>query len=190
MATATLMQDRSIAAKQFLSESSGTLEVLPSPYDVESEATCTIMGAEEATALCSRPRKEISPYVPEVARASTPRRFDPLQQWEGVVEAIDGGVVTATIADLTDSSRELEIVTFPQQEFSEADWPVLVPNSVFYWSIGYEYVTGGTKRRVSEFRVRRTPEWSELLIESVKKSGLELYRRYGGCAQDDSTREE
>lgn len=97
--------------------------------------------------------------------------------------------MTATIMDLTDKSRAAEIVTLPQEEFSESDLPVLVPGAVFYWSIGYEYVTGGTKRRVSEIRVQRMPEWSELAIESIKKAGLELYRQFGGFGQDDSPEE-
>lgn len=185
MATATLPNYKTQANPLPPSELNDPDEVLPAPYNVESEETRTTDSGEFATEGAGSPLKRVSPYVPRTMRGTTPRRFEPLQQWEGVVEELSEHIVTATIADLTDHSREAEIVTLSQEEFAEADWPVLVPGSIFYWSIGYEYVTGGTKRRVSEIRVRRTPEWSESTVKSIKKAGLDLYRQLGGSDQDD-----
>jgi hypothetical protein len=105
------------------------------------------------------------------------RRFEVLQQWEGIVTDLEGDVFVAILRDLTDRTSDDEIAEIFLAEVPDADHPILKEGSAFYWIIGFEYKRGGQKSRVSEIRVRRTPEWTIQKIERVKKRAAERFQR-------------
>jgi hypothetical protein len=129
---------------------------------------------------------KITPFV-EFPPCQAPRMFTILQQWEGVVSEVTEDSVWAELLDLTDRSKALEIVELPLDEIAESDRPLLKPGCVFYWCIGYENPSG-TRRRVSEIRVRRTPEWSDHSIDSVRSKARELLRRLDEDGKNHTTR--
>jgi len=130
--------------------------------------------------------QDVDPLI-RLTPGSPERRFHVLQQWECVVDGIEGDSFTADLLDLTDPSKPREIVEIPLIEISEADLALLLPGAVFYWILGYEITRGGQKRRVSEIRARRNPKWSQRAIDAVTKRGEELYNRLKGNGEDNST---
>lgn len=107
------------------------------------------------------------------------KRVQVLQQWEGIVTAVAVDAFFADLQDVGDSSQPLEVVEIPIEEVPEDDRSLLVEGAVFYWSIGYETSPGGTLRRVSEIRMRRTPRWTKRAIQQVKKRAEELFELHG-----------
>lgn len=114
------------------------------------------------------------------------RRFQILQQWEGVVTSVEADSLWGDLQDLTDPSNPLEIAEIPLREFALSDRPLLEPGSVFYWSIGHETTLGGQIRRVSEIRVRRTPVWSQQALDRVRSLGKQLHERFGSGSADSA----
>ena len=108
---------------------------------------------------------------------SEPRRFDMLQQWEGVVAELHPDEVVIELIDLRDRSAPREVATVSLQEFSPADTPLLTEGSVLYWSIGFETSRGGQIRRVSEIRVRRTPRWSKWRVGQLGREADDILRQ-------------
>jgi hypothetical protein len=115
------------------------------------------------------------------------RKIDLLQQWEALVTEVTDDAEWAEIIDLTDPSNAAEVVEIPFAEFAVSDRPLLQPGSVFYWSIGYETSPGGTIRRVSEIRVRRTAAWSPRTIASLKARACEFSLEFGNGDNDSPT---
>jgi hypothetical protein len=105
------------------------------------------------------------------------RRFQVLQQWEGIIVSIDGQEFEARLHDLTKPSNSEEIATFSLKEISQADRALVAPGAVFYWTIGYEMREGGQITNVSEIRCRRTPPWSEQELKTIKEKASKLYQQ-------------
>ncbi len=122
------------------------------------------------------PQKNFHPHSPPDFGPSPARRLRILQQWEGIVTEVEGEIFWADLHDLTDTSNPLEVAEIPLVEFSEADRVLIAPGRVFYWCIAYDD-TGGQRRRVSEFNVRRTPTWSKKAINSMKARATEMGKR-------------
>ncbi len=123
----------------------------------------------------------VGPIIRLLAQSPT-RRFKVLQQWEGVVTKVDRDAVIGDLIDLSDHSKPQEVVELPLEEFPPADQSLLDPGCVFYWIIGHETTPGAQLSRVSEIRVRRTPEWSQRAIQSAKEQGKELFSQFKGNA--------
>jgi len=114
-----------------------------------------------------------------------PYHFDLLQQWEGIVQSIEGETFTVVLHDLTHDALEHE-ATLPVEEVSPADRKLLKPGAVFYWSIGYKRHLSGQQERVSAIRMRRLPGWSRRDVEAVERRAAELEHLIGGQASDSS----
>lgn len=126
---------------------------------------------------------------PLVKRTSpSPRPFQILQQWEGIVREVTSDSVWAELIDLTDQARPDEEVELPLEEIPRSDWPILKPGSVFYWAIGREWSPGGQMRRVSEIRMRRMPQWTQHSVKTLHSQGAVLMDRFGGGREDPSTK--
>lgn len=130
--------------------------------------------------------EDITPFVRLTTPGAPYRRFEVLQQWEGVVSKVTEDSVWADLVDLTDRSRSEEVVELPLAEISEADRSILEPGSVFYWAIGREWSPGGQMRRVSEIRVRRTPQWTQRSVDALKAKALTLMERFNGNSEDST----
>ncbi|MDH1148136.1 hypothetical protein N5C60_26455 [Pseudomonas mosselii] len=108
-----------------------------------------------------------TPVIPVKFSATIPTTRNPvqvsfvaLQEWEGHVTEMDGDSFSAILLDVTKHSGE-ELATFPLDEISDSDQKLLKPGAIFRWSIGYERLRGGTKRKVSSIVFRRLPAWSK-----------------------------
>jgi hypothetical protein len=108
-----------------------------------------------------------------------------LQRFECYVEAVGHDVVTARLIDKTGASPNL-IAEVLREEIPDADQDVLDVGATFYWSIGYSFEAGGTKRRFSEIRFKRTPRWNRGLQSSADKF-VDLFSDFLTDKTDDSS---
>jgi hypothetical protein len=161
--------------------------VLPKPRLKQGEMASRGEMSEATTETSRRFEPEISPLIRLVPGQAPQRSFKMLQQWEGVVTAVEKDSFWADIRDLTDSNNPPEIVRLGLSEVSDADRGVLEQGVAFYWSIGYEQSPAGQRRRTSEIRVRRTPEWSKKSVESIKIRAAELLMGLSDNGEEDST---
>lgn len=108
---------------------------------------------EERTTLNGRvrvvlPVKEVKPVVDE--------SLEPIQEWEGVVDWVEGDRFGARLSDITEAG-EVEYTDFTLDEISEDDLDLVVPGGVFYWTVARETGRLGQRRHVSMLRFRRLP---------------------------------
>jgi hypothetical protein len=82
--------------------------------------------------------------------------LEPLQEWEGVVEWVDGDRFGARLTDITEPG-ENEVTDFTLDEVSDDDVELVLPGGVFYWTIARETGRLGQRRHVSMLRFRRLP---------------------------------
>jgi len=133
-------------------------------------------------------RKDIRENYSQLIRLTSPRGpqrlFEILQQWEGVVSEITEDSVWADLVDLTDRTRAEEVVELPLAEICPADRPILRPGSVFYWAIGREWTRSGQMRRISEIRIRRTPQWSQHAVDLLNAKATDLLERFNGDVEN------
>lgn len=161
--------------------------ILPSPPQEETREQQSANTSVISTEQSQHTKMEVGRLIRIPRNASSPRRFDILQQWEGVVDETTDDSVWAEILDLTDRSRPSEIVEIPFNEFAVSDRPLLKPGAVFYWSIGYETSPGGTIWRKSELRVRRTATWSKHAIDSLQAKAKQLSTQYANAEDEPTT---
>jgi len=152
-----------------------------SPPKSESEVGALAGATEHPQGLVC---EEVNRLVRLTGTRAPHRLFEVLQQWEGIVSEVTEDTVWASLVDLTDRERAEEIVELSLAEISEEDRAILRPGSVFYWAIGYERSLGGQIRRVSEIRVRRTPQWSQHSINLLKAKAVDLMDRFGDNAEN------
>lgn len=84
-----------------------------------------------------------------------PRNFKLLQQWEGVVEKVEGDVIVAIITDKKNVDNPTEEVEIYLSEIDKEDMSFVRPGAFFYWSVGYEDGLGVPRQRVSRIRFKR-----------------------------------
>lgn len=165
--------------------------VLPRPSIPPEKAELADNGPEGSTVEGREKEPDISRLIRLSSGQGQPRGFRILQQWEGVVTEISGDAFWAEILDLTDRTRAMEVVEIPLSEIPDADMKILEPGTVFYWCIGYEDKPGGSRRRVSEIRVRRSPVWSKHAINSMNTRAQELFNRFNnGNGENDSAQDQ
>ncbi len=100
--------------------------------------------------------------IPERNTARPKRTLTPTAEWEGYVESISDHEFTAKMVYLnSNSSIPTDIATFSIDEVSEDDWQLLIKGAIFRWIIGYERLSSGQVRKVSELYFRRLPVHSE-----------------------------
>jgi hypothetical protein len=152
--------------------------ILPSlPHDLANENSWGNV-ARHLTEEVQQRDVKVSGLVRLSSGRSPKRRFEILQQWEGVVTELDGDALWAEIMDLTNSENPTEIVEIPLEEIPVSDRSLLNSGTVFYWSIGYETSPGGQIRRVSEIRIRRSPKWSQRSIEMITATAGDSLRQF------------
>jgi hypothetical protein len=147
--------------------------LLPAPPRLQNYSTTTTV---QTTSLETLPSDHAPPPTRKLVRehrGTKPRRFELLQQWEGVVSETDTDTFWAELRDLTDPNSNREIVEIYLQEVADQDKPLVAPGAVFYWSIGYDTTLSGSRVRASEIKFRRTPRWSKRrLAELAKKAEI------------------
>jgi len=157
----------------------------PAPRPREPEEVAN--AAKDSTEGVGRPgddEEQFGRLIRRPLKAGPRRRFEVLQQFEGVVSEVAEDAFWADVYDLTEPSRPREVHELPLREIPQADRDLLVPGGVFYWCIGYERSPGGQIRRVSEMRLRRTPKWSAHTLERAKSRAADLLAKLSGNAED------
>lgn len=101
-------------------------------------------------------------------------RFLLMQRWEGYVLKIEEDTFISLIYDQTNSNNDPEEVELYLEDVSAADRPLLQEGAVFYWSIGYEDLSNGERRRSSIIRFRRLPAWSRKELRRFEDEALSL----------------
>lgn len=145
--------------------------------------------SEESTESVRKGEKSVDARLIRLPPAQpSVRRFEVLQQWEGIIIEHDSEVATVELADLTNPGERKEIAELSLCEFAVSDRSLLGSGCVFYWTIGYDTTPGGQVRRLSEIRVRRTPRWTETEIENAKRKGQELFRQLTSNESDSASR--
>jgi hypothetical protein len=130
---------------------------------------------------------EVAPLI-RFARERAPiRRFEILQQWEGIVTELSHETFWADLIDLTNAKTAHETIEIPYVEIPLSDRELLLPGCVFYWSIGYETSPGGQIRRVSEIRTKRNPVWTEATLQKTRTAAKELYERLSQNDKEPTT---
>lgn len=113
-------------------------------------------------------KRHVQSYVAPAELAVGRAHFRLLQSFEGeVLERTDISIL-AEVSDKTKPSNPMEVVEIPLDELTPDDVPLATPGSVFYWSMGYRDVVGEPRRRVSQIRFQRLPNWSDLEIRQAK----------------------
>ena len=148
------------------------VENAPEPFDNVASGYTT--EHREAT-----PAREVTPLIRLSGEGPPARRFQVLQQWEGLVTRISGDWFEADLRDLMNASNPMEVAEFPFAAISPDDKPLISPGCVFYWVIGYETRSGGQITHSSEIRVRRAPLWTQRKLEALKASARELFTLEG-----------
>ena len=116
-----------------------------------------------------------------------PRKYEVLQQWEGIVDCLSDGIVKARILNLSHPKMPEEIVEIPMGQFSDPDFPLLKSGAVFYWSIGNTVSKGGQRQLISEIRLRRLPKWTATDIENALSAGEKLLESIEKNVRHNST---
>jgi len=101
-------------------------------------------------------------------------RFLLMQQWEGYVLKIEEDTFTSLIYDQTNTRNDPEEVELYLEDVSTDDRSLLQEGAVFYWSIGYEDLPNGERRRTSIVRFRRLPAWSSKDLRKFRENALNL----------------
>lgn len=100
----------------------------------------------------------VAPAVVVPARSQTRARFVPLARWEGVVLEVFGTYFSSEVVRLDGDDRAY--VEFDVNDISESDRPLCEPGALFYWSVGYDVKSHGSRARASLLAFRRLPSHS------------------------------
>lgn len=90
-----------------------------------------------------------------------------LQKWRGIVTDVSEKYFRAKLINLTDIGYDEESEIF-FSEITDEDVELIKPGAVFYWSIGYNHSSTGQRRKFSDIRFRRLPNWSNKEIELAR----------------------
>lgn len=110
--------------------------------------------------------------IPTIPRSID--KMEILQEWEGVVTAVEKDTFTAELVDLTHDRQSHEEADLPIDDLSSDDRQLVEVGSVFRWMIGYQIKPHGSRSRVSRIVFRRLPVWTEEEIENSKKEASDL----------------
>ena len=119
--------------------------------------------------------------------------FQPLSQWEGVVERVSASGFFGRLVQLDNghtSSARIQFTEFAFDDLSnESDRSLVQPGAIFYWTIGRSKNAAGTSTNMSLVRFRRIPsagpkqrhrahlEAEDLLKDSEEQSGTGSAKR-------------
>ncbi|MCY4153671.1 MAG: hypothetical protein OXE94_15790 [Aestuariivita sp.] len=104
------------------------------------------------------------------------RSLNPLMEWEGSVEGIEGDEFVARLCNVTTGELlPTEEARFPVSDLSDTQRANLEVGAIFRWVIGLQRLPNGNKQRVSEVFFRRLPAHSEKEINATVESiGIQL----------------
>ncbi|HXX95360.1 MAG TPA: hypothetical protein VEN81_17190 [Planctomycetota bacterium] len=139
--------------------------------------------------LAQEPGEFLENPSQEAFKKRISRQFNVLQKWQGEVQSVERAEkeFVAVTRDLEDESRSDENVTFSFDEVPKADWSLILPGAVFYWSVGYEQDEMGTVYGKSLVRFRRLPPWSDREIQRIKEEARRLKEYFGRKSGESGT---
>jgi hypothetical protein len=144
---------------------------------LHAEALTTDSRRIEALSTRSLPESSQPNLQARPALATAQVRTGPVQElhqyWECVVEEIGPTKFLAVLRSLknpNDSEKEAEI---PIALVEEDDRELLLPGAVFYWSLGYQTVSG-TSKRFSAIKFRRLPAWTKRDLARIESGAAKL----------------
>lgn len=137
--------------------------------------TATLDGPNE-TAPAGRIGIE-TPFRIQRAWAARGRPLELLREFEGTVQEVDATSFRAVFRDITDPSRPEEEGTIERSDVDDGDQSLIEPGAVFHWVISYELRP--SKKRVSEIRFRRMPNWSEPDLRRARERASRLAEVFG-----------
>jgi hypothetical protein len=106
--------------------------------------------------------------------------FEPLQEWEGVVDWVKGRAFGATLTDLTSPGEAEEEAEFSFDEIvSLGDEPFIKPGAVFYWTIGRARNRWGQRTNISLVRFRRLPAWTARELSEAQERAEAVSKKLG-----------
>lgn len=107
------------------------------------------------------------------------QKFKLLQKWEGTVVDTSEEECVAIIRDLIAPENPEEEIKFSLEEIPETDRELVVPGSVFRWSIGYFDDKNGSRHRTSTMTFRRLPYWRKKDLKKAQEEAESLRERLG-----------
>jgi hypothetical protein len=167
-----------------ISESDNLLPVSTRLRDYSTTASSP--SDPQATAPMSEKLPPARPII-RPRHSAKPRKFDLMQQWEGVVTEIEAETFWAELRDLTEPTSNREVVEIYLREVAEQDKVLLAPGAVFYWSVGYDTSRPGTQVRASEIKFRRTPRWSKRRLEKIRIEGKLMAEKFLNVQQSEQS---
>ena len=124
-------------------------------------------------------------FLESAGAASRVESMTALQEWEGRVVAVFDDEFVALLVDVTaaeassqpEADIEDEEAVIPISEVDEHDLKHLREGGIFRWVIGYGYLPGGRRRRISDIVFRDLPAvtvhdralgeaWAERILQS------------------------
>lgn len=101
-----------------------------------------------------------------------------LQEWEGCVTNVGSETFTTDLLDGTKlANHAQEQVEIPLEELGAEERRELRAGSIFRWTIGYEALPSGQRRRVSQLVFRQLPKWSQVDIDAANRLGHDRHRQ-------------
>lgn len=105
------------------------------------------------------------------------RTQEVLQEWEGVVERIEGDIFVARLRDMTaDEVYPGEIAELPVGDVSEDDRELLRVGAVFCMTVGYYVWADGRRECFGRVVFRRLPGWTASALERAGERARRITR--------------
>ena len=118
------------------------------------------------------------PAVVIEARKYGLRGFEPLSEWEGVVERVEKNGFQCRLVPLVQGVADQTKVELTEFSFDDLaakdDRPLVVRGAILYWTIGRSRSAAGTIANLSLVRLRRLPPLSRAQISLAEQEAAEL----------------
>ncbi len=112
------------------------------------------------------------------------RALQPLYQWEGMVDRVDGNGFHCRLVPLTGGEADrgkVELTEFSFDDLAaESDKPLVVPGAIFYWTVGRARNAAGTVTNLSLVRFRRLPPPTSAQASLAEQEARDLLRALNG----------
>lgn len=122
---------------------------------LERQLETESQGNTQLLATIAHDRFRVSPAVVVPARENARARFVALARWEGAVLEVFESYFSAEVVRL--DADERTYVEFDLADLSAQDRPLCEPGALFYWSVGYDVKSHGSRARASLVVFRRLP---------------------------------
>lgn len=147
------------AAQQSISRQNSRLV---EPSLVIDEGQRTSLQANSSDHLNNNAREHSVIEFPHVfqRRQIENRSVNTLQEWEGLIETVDGDTFTARLRDLTSAGRAEEQAVIPLSEIDRSDHLRVQPGALFHLIIGFVRRGGSQRRETFTYFRRHMPSQS------------------------------